>query len=210
MSRLRLPQYLELLNELIGNAPPDTAVEPARPAHRILRVYHLLVHQPAALSHGIFDTLDASPLSMLARQVAGESLARPELCSQARAAFDAVVQHQQPSGALLAPDPAFNPESRWYEELITLHALASYAVRVRSDAVDRAVRLNAEYQLEQLQPDHATAEPWALLAFLQHAPPLADQMLHALQMQYAGRIPGIPLLLLIDARYGLRRYLLSH
>jgi hypothetical protein len=40
---------------------------------------------------------------------------------------------------------------------------------------------------------------------VQYAPPLADQVLHALSMQYPAGVTGVPLLLLTDALYGLQR-----
>ena len=117
---------------------------------------------------------------------------------------DRLIDLQQPSGEFLASDASVSPESRWYDELTLLHAVAHFAILMPTDARAASVRRAAEFHLFNTQPDHATAEPWALLAFVQYAPPLADQMLLAMSMQYASGVVGIPLLLLRDALYGLR------
>ena len=119
--------------------------------------------------------------------------------------LDEWVDRQQSSGAFLSPDVKANPESRWFDEMRILHALADRAVKEKSPVIDQAVRKAAEYHLREIQPDHATADPWGLLAYIQYAPPLADQVLHAVRMQYPQGVHGTPLLLLTDVLYGLRR-----
>ena len=65
-----------------------------------------------------------------------------------------------------------------------LHALTAYAARTSADV--RGPLLAAEYHLNETQPDHATSEPWGLLAFIlnANAHSVADQMLHTVQVLY--------------------------
>jgi hypothetical protein len=103
------------------------------------------------------------------------------------------------SGAFLNATPADNPETHWYHELVLLHAAASYAVQAEDRTVAAAVVRNAEFHLNETQPDHATTQPWGLFAFIWHekARTLADQMLHAAGTQKS----GVSLMLLADALY---------
>jgi hypothetical protein len=113
---------------------------------------------------------------------------------------------QQFSGALLRAGASDNPETRWYHELVLLHAAASYASQSNDALVTASVMQAADYHLNETQPDHASSQPWALLAFIwrHEARPLADQMLHALQVQQPQSPGGVPSLLLADALYCLR------
>jgi hypothetical protein len=151
--------------------------------------------------------LDGSLWSSLVRGVAGEMFGEQAWIEEARGAFGSLVEHQQASGEFLPPDAHANPETRWYEELTLLHAAADYCLIEPSQRLRAAVRQSAVFHLNETQPDHATAEPWGLLAFVQYAPALADQVLHAVSMQYPGGVTGPALLLLADALYGLRRVL---
>ena len=58
------------------------------------------------------------------------------------------------------------------------------------------------------QPDHATAQPWALFAFVWNPQtrPLADQLLHAARVQDPAARNGVSLILLADALYCLRLF----
>ena len=73
--------------------------------------------------------------------------------------------------------------------------------------VARAVRRATRFHLNETQPDHATAQPWGLFAFVWNPPtrPLADQLLHA--DATARTIDGVSLILLADALYCLRLFL---
>lgn len=114
--------------------------------------------------------------------------------------FRDLLAVQQPSGALLPNDPLVNPEIRWYHELVLLQAVGTYGWITGDvhalEAADRA----AEYHLRETQPDHATAEPWGLLAFI-HNPNthlLADQLLHNVQIQHPDGPRGVTRILLAD------------
>lgn len=209
-----LHRYERLIESLVGNAdmsatrnkPLVDSFGQTRDVDRPLLIYSRLIAGDVSPDlRNLAGTLDESIGSMLARQVAGEIFGEPSWIQQAGEAFAQLADQQRPSGEFLPADNSKNPESRWYEELVALHAAASYAVRSPSEKINNAVRRSAEFHLNETQPDHATAQPWGLLAFIQHATPLADQVLHAMQMQYTGQIEGIPLLLLADALYGLRR-----
>ena len=212
-----LRRYLQLIDSLC-NTPAAVAalaeacksadqMAPVRSVDQSLMAYSRLNDLDGEPQHRslieLTRSLDGSILSMLVRYVAGVKLGYLQLSAAASAAFDCLIAQQQPGGAFLPHDSHVSPEARWYEELVTLHAIGSYAARVNSPAVDAAVRRCAEFHLLETQPDHATAEPWGLLAFIRYAPSLADQVLHAMSMQYAGGIRGIPLLILRDVRYGL-------
>jgi hypothetical protein len=110
---------------------------------------------------------------------------------------------QPPGGAFLRAGRSDNPEALWYYELVLLHAAASYAAQSNDALVTAAVMQAADYHLNETQPDHASAHPWALHAFIwrHEAQPMADQMLQALQLQQPGTRGGIPSMLLADALY---------
>jgi len=119
--------------------------------------------------------------------------------SAASSAFKPLADEQQSSGALLKADPTQNPETRWYDELVMLHALTAYAVRARDGAMRPSLRA-AEYHLNETQPDHATNEPWGLLAFILNpiAHSVADQMLHTVQVLQPNGATGVTAVVLAD------------
>jgi hypothetical protein len=180
----------------------------ARPVYRSLLVCSWL-RLPSAKDFATalrawIDTLDESPLAWLARAMAADVLGNDRWRERAASVFHQLAQHQQPTGALLPIDRSANPETRWYEELMLLHALGGYAAMRPDPELDDAIKRAALFHQEETQPDHASSQPWALLAFAQYSPPLADQVLHAMAMQYPAGVRGVPLLLLNDALYGLR------
>ena len=186
------------------------AITICRPVYKALVIYSrlLALESSGDPDEGIRDSIqlfDDSIWSSLVIRVAGELFHEPVWVEKSARAFEKLVSNQQPNGAFLPPDARTNPETRWYNEMVLLHAAASYAVRVRDESIQSAVARSAEFHLNEIQPDHATAEPWGLLAFMQHAPPLADQVLHSLCMQYPQGVSGVPLLLMMEVRYGLRR-----
>jgi len=115
--------------------------------------------------------------------------------------------NQQATGAFLRSGPADNPETLWYHELTLLHAVASYAALANDPLATAAVMQAADFHLGQTQPDHATTEPWGLLAFIwrRQAHELADAMLHALAVQHPRGIDGVTSMLLADCLYCLGR-----
>jgi hypothetical protein len=114
--------------------------------------------------------------------------------------FQSVAERQQRSGALLKSDPSQNPETLWYEELVLLHALIAHAVRAGRAHLQAAALRAAEYHLNETQPDHATSEPWGLLAFIlnPNTHSLADQMLHTVKVLHPHGATGVTAILLAD------------
>ena len=145
----------------------------------------------------------------LALRVAGQVFVRDAWTDLASDTFGRIVGRQQASGTFLLAGASDNPETHWYHELILLHAAASYAVQSEDRRVAAAVARATSFHLEQTQPDHATAQPWALFAFIWNPPArtLADQLLHAAQHQHAADTSGVSLMLLADALYCLRLFL---
>lgn len=133
-------------------------------------------------------------------------LDEPAWAALAADRFGRLGAGQQFSGAFLRAGASDNPETLWYHELVLLHAAASYAAQSNDALVTASVMQAADYHLNETQPDHASAQPWALLAFIwrHQARPLADQMLHALEVQQPKAPGGVPSLLLADALYCLR------
>jgi hypothetical protein len=147
--------------------------------------------------------------SALVLHVAGKVFIRDAWTDLASATMGQIVRTQQESGAFLAPAPAENPELVWYEELCILHAVAGYAVRAEDRNIARAVARAGEFHLRETQPDHATAQPWGLFAFIWNPQtrPLADQLLHAVTLNRGTQLDGVSLILLSDTLYSLRLFL---
>ena len=117
-----------------------------------------------------------------------------------------VITMQGATGAFLPDNPSVNPETRWYHEFVLLQAIAAYGyLRGDSHALAAADRA-AMYHLNETQPDHATAEPWGLLAFIHNADThlLADQLLHTVQVQQPAGPRGVTRVLLADTLLCLR------
>jgi hypothetical protein len=113
---------------------------------------------------------------------------------------------QQHGGAFLRTTASDNPETRWYNELVILHAATSYAAQSNDTLATASVMQAAEYHARETQPDHATTQPWGLHAFIwrRDARELADAMLHAVRTRGPGNCDGVSSQLLADALYCLR------
>lgn len=120
--------------------------------------------------------------------------------ANAAALFGNLTGKQQRSGALLKSDPSQNPETLWYQELVLLHALAAYSIRTERADLQAAAFRAADYHLNETQPDHATSEPWGLLAFILNSSThsLADQVLHAVRVLHPNGATGVTAILLAD------------
>lgn len=99
-----------------------------------------------------------------------------------------------------------NPETRWYEELVLLDALARHAYLTGDTNALAAIDRAALYHMNETQPDHATAEPWGLLAFIHNRDThsVADQMLHTVQVHQPAGPRGVTRILLADTLHCLR------
>jgi hypothetical protein len=81
-------------------------------------------------------------------------------------------------------------------------------VQAEDRTIAAAVARATVYHQREMQPDHATTQPWGLFAFIWNPEtrPLADQLLHAAAVQQPGGIDGVALILLADALYCLRLF----
>ena len=145
----------------------------------------------------------------LALFVAGKVFVRDAWLDLASDTFGKLVRGDANRSTFLLALPSDNPETLWYHELVILHAAASYAVQAEDRTLAAAVARNAAFHLNETQPDHATAQPWALFPFIQNPATrsLADQMLHTAAMQHPAGDDAVTLMLLADALYCLRLFL---
>jgi len=142
----------------------------------------------------------------LAMMATGQVLDRPAWSAKACDLFRRIAAGQTPGGAFRAQSAADNLESFWYDELVILHAITSFCVRWPGLIDLSVIARAADFHFNEIQPDHATGEPWALLAFILHEPArmLADQMLHGVSMQFPDGVNGVAAILLADGLQGLR------
>ena len=84
-----------------------------------------------------------------------------------------------------------NPEPWWQAEMIILHALHSFALRSRDRSLMDKTLACADFHLREIQPDHATNEPWSIHAYASHADGnvTAETLWHAAYIQHGG-VPG--------------------
>jgi hypothetical protein len=108
---------------------------------------------------------------------------------------------QRSSGEWFLRTDSDNPEPLWYHELVALHAVASAQARHRNLRVHDAISRSARYIAAEVQPDHASSQPWALHALLTvpDGVHLADMMLHAAGVQQPSTMDAVSLILLTDA-----------
>lgn len=115
---------------------------------------------------------------------------------------DAIVR-----GRFVRFDATDNPEPLWYHELILLHAAATWAHQSNDERLQHAVNEASAYVVSEVQPDHASGQPWAIHALLGHPDgwTLVDLMLHAAGIQQPATMDDVSLLLLADAYRCLQR-----
>lgn len=122
------------------------------------------------------------------------------------AALRKLLDGQRPTGEFFDSSPYDSPDLHWYDELVVLHAAATFACHtgIGQDAVLRAAR----FHTAETQPDHATTQPWALHAFAvdDDTYPLAELLLHGALAQNAGRLDRVAQLLLSDSILALDAY----
>ena len=102
-----------------------------------------------------------------------------------------------------------NPEPWWQAEMIILHALHSFALRSRDrDLVDKTLAC-ADFHLREIQPDHATNEPWAVHAYASHfdGNVTAETLWHAAYIQHGGAPGPVARLLAREASASLAMWL---
>jgi hypothetical protein len=154
------------------------------------------------------DVVTEAAWTALALFSAGRLLVRDAWTDLASDTLGRLTRGQTAEGTFLIPGPSDNAETWWYHELVLLHAAASYAVQAEDRTVATAVARATEHHLRETQPDHATAQPWALFAYIwdERARPLADQVLHTSAVHRPAGPDGVSLILLADALYCLRLF----
>ena len=104
-----------------------------------------------------------------------------------------------------------NPEPWWQNEMLILHALHSFALlRGESALLDQTLAA-ADFHLREIQPDHATNEPWAVHAYASHADGAmtAETLWHAAYIQHGGWPGPVARLIASDAAFTLAAHLRS-
>ena len=147
----------------------------------------------------------------LALFVAGKVFVRDAWLDLASDTFGKLLRGRPNRSTFLLASENDNPEILWYHELVILHAAASYAVQAEDRTLAAAVARATHHHFNEIQPDHATSQPWAVLLRSIWNPQtqiLADQN-HALrfQLQHPQGDDGVSLMLLADALYCLRLFL---
>lgn len=99
-----------------------------------------------------------------------------------------------------------NPEPWWANELLILHALCSFARMTRDKSLTGPLMNCVEFHLKEIQPDHATNEPWAIHAFILHPDGnlTAETLLHAAMVQGSGTLTPVARFVIRDALRALR------
>jgi hypothetical protein len=163
---------------------------------------------PGSMPAALGASAGESAWIALALHVAGKVYVRDAWTDLASHTFGKLIRSQQPGGSFLEPAASDNPETHGYHELVLLHAAASYAVQAEDRTLAAAVARNAEFHLRQMQPDHATSQPWAMFGFIWSPAtrPLADQLLHSSSMNHPQGLDGVSLMLLSDALYCLELF----
>jgi hypothetical protein len=144
-------------------------------------------------------------LRALVLGVAGQLYGRSDWRSKAEMTFARVIDNQLADGALLPMDDTVHPEMQWYSQRILLHAMASWAVESGDPKIFAAAARAAAFEMAEVQPDHATQQPWGVFAFLidPNTAIAAEEILHQAVMGNAGT-EAISLILLADALWCIR------
>ena len=102
-----------------------------------------------------------------------------------------------------------NPEPWWQNEMLILHALHSFALRMGDMALIEKTLACADFHLREIQPDHATNEPWSVHAYASHPDGnvTAETLLHAGYIQHGGALGPVARQVARDARGALAAYL---
>jgi hypothetical protein len=100
-----------------------------------------------------------------------------------------------------------NPEPWWANELLILHALQSHVLMSGRDDLQSQLDDCIAFHLAEIQPDHATNEPWAIHAFAAHpqGDTSAGALLHAAMVQGGGALTPPARLILRDAVRSMRQ-----
>jgi len=199
----QLRRWRDLLRSAVGTAelsPIDTgygdravtlaALEETVDINRSIDVPDLtLPRLPAPAPHGS-ETAMLVWLT-LSQAVRGEA--------PAVAALRKAIEQLSPNALRATIDD--NPEPWWQQEMMILHALHSFALRQRDYTLIEKTLGAAAFHLAEIQPDHATNEPWAIHAYATHADGTvtAETLLHAAYMNGGGVLSEVSRWILADA-----------
>lgn len=100
-----------------------------------------------------------------------------------------------------------NPEPWWANELLIMHAMKSFALIQRDAGLLESVDRCAGFHVAEIQPDHATNEPWAIhaLALHPHGNVTAETLLHASMVQGGGTLTPTAKLIVADALHAMSK-----
>jgi hypothetical protein len=114
-----------------------------------------------------------------------------------------VIKNLSPTAFNAGPND--NPEPWWASELMVLHALQSFALLTGDASLEAPLRRCVEFHLAEIQPDHATNEPWAIHAFGLHPDGniTGETLLHAGFVQGGGALTSGATLIAADALFAL-------
>ncbi len=159
-------------------APNSPRVDSSNPLHHRALEFPIHAHHAAAATEWIWDAILRNDSNERSRFV------------------DSVVR-----GRFVRFDSADNPEPLWYHEIILLHAAATWAHQSKDARLQQVVLEASTYVVNEVQPDHASGQPWAIHALLTHPDgwTLVDLMLHAAGIQQPAAMDDVSLLLLADA-----------
>ena len=117
--------------------------------------------------------------------------------------LDRVIDGLAPTA--LRPTVNDNPEPWWASEMQILHALRSYNLLSGGAARAGKIARCTAFHLAEIQPDHATNEPWAVHAYGLHPDGnvTAETLLHAAYVQGGGTLTKPAALIVADALFAL-------
>jgi hypothetical protein len=156
----------------------------------------------------VADRLSASsskgvpePTGVNAQAVAESALRDLGAMPASRGMIERLVASQSADGTYLQTTNAENPEPVWYYESIVLHAVGLHAAETGDGRAIASMQRSAARFAREVQPDHASNQPWAMHAFVlePEAIPLADMMLHAAGIQHPASMDAVSLILLSES-----------
>lgn len=147
------------------------------------------------------------PTGVMAQSVAEAALRDLGVEPSRRSMLDRLVRRQAGDGTYLHATNADNPEPVWYYESIVLHAVGLHAAETGDERAIDSMRRSAARFAREVQPDHASNQPWAMHAFVLEpdAIPLADMMLHAAGIQHPRSMDAVSLILLSESLEAIER-----
>ncbi|MGN6726274.1 MAG: hypothetical protein ACTHLZ_10175 [Tepidisphaeraceae bacterium] len=212
----QLSRWAQLLKQHAGDAVVETQAVGPSPRASLIRALHRVRavrggniphHEPAQLAE---PTMLPAPASLGSAAAVGvwEMYSKFIAGDQSAAAWLTEAVEALCPTALIA-GPGDNPEPGWQSEMVILHALHAFALIQRDPALIQKTLRCTQFHLEEIQPDHATNEPWAIHAYASHpdGAVTAETLLHAALMHHGGTLSEPARLIAHDAAAALEAYL---